>query len=463
MADQITTIASLPAGYPTLAGSIYALAATSRELWSNVAWRKMAVQRIAPMNEPFDAASFYDGNVLDSSIFEVQKILSKTITRRLRQLRFKKSNRSVEEDIVALHILRSFISSAVHAEAETQVQTRDSTVALRNLHKTGPENIPTFDTISDCSGRDMFPKVRVKLFDHSFNCKERLVELSVVDFKAIVKDTGTTVDESLINSIAGHTRTHIFVPAVSVQEAAPFHFLAIELAYKGIQMLFACAVVLGSTGGAWFGLTLSSLFPQRTAAGLYRSSYGQIILEDHKAFVAWRPVGTMWAGDPNGYFMSATVLLSDGWRDCLGYWIQYIVIFSFQWFKLEVRDTIGFGPYNKTRDAIRYILLAIEFLAVTAMGLFLQAKMPNRSWKARDRVAFVVYLAMLSTGLACVILGQKNFLNREWKFYLVSKVVDPIAAIGSVAAISISWREDRLVSPEGWILLWAMGACTLVW
>ena len=70
---------------------------------------------------------------------------------------------------------------------------------------------------------------------------------------------------------------------------------------------------------------------------------------------------------------------------------------------------------------------------------------------------------MLSGALACVVLGQKSFMKPIRKFYLVSKIVDPIAAVGSVAVMNVDWQENESLLPETWALLWAMGACTVVW
>lgn len=427
----------------------------------------MVPQATSP-NKTSYAASYHARNPQYRTIVEVQNFLSKTVTERMRQSWSRKSSRPVEGDIVTLHILRSFIDSAIRAETETYTGKHGSTMVLSSSDKTCSKNVAILDTIPDF-GREMFPKIRVKLFDYSrLHYKEKQVELSVADFTATIISAGATVDESLVNSIAIHTRTDIFIPVVSVQEAAPFRLLALEFCSKGRQMLFACLCILGSTGGAWFGLTLSSMLPHCPSAGIYRSSCGQFILEDpetgnHESFVEWRPVGTMWSDGPNGYVMPATALLSDGWRDCIGFWMEYVFLFTFQCFKLQVRDIIGYEPYFKTIDSIRYALLTIEFLGLVTLGLLLRKKMRKCSWKVKDRIAFFVYLIMLSACLACVILGQTHFLKPEWKFYLTSKLIDPAAAVGSVAAMSVFWQEDGSVSFERWGSVWALGACTLFW
>ena len=247
-------------------------------------------------------------------------------------------------------------------------------------------------------------------------------------------------------------------------------------------LLASLGVILGSTGGAWLALTLGSMFPQRIVAGIYASSYGQVLpkqemlgqalprqdmLGQHLCKNVWRPAGTIWTVRTDGstpYCIEPSAVFSDTWRTAVGYWMQYALLVVVQYFKLSLRRALEFGPYSITRDAIRYVLLVVELFTIITCGLTLRKqpqKLGSRRW--RSVIAGTVYLVMLSGALACVVLGQKGFMKPIRKFYLVSKIVDPIAAVGSVAVMNVDWQENESLLPETWALLWAMGACTVVW
>jgi hypothetical protein len=283
------------------------------------------------------------------------------------------------------------------------------------------------------------------------------------------KPTALFLKENVMQSIINHAQKGQFTTAVSIQAAAPFDLLAVEVAHKAIEIVLGCGIILGSTGGAWLGLTLASIFPQRIAAGIYASSYGQALsrqdmFSPQLGQDVWRPAGTMWTDGPATYCIPPSAVFSDTWRTAFGYWVQYAILLVVQYFKLKLRSAFEFGPYSITRDAIRHILLVIEFLTIITCILTLRKKpqkLGSRRWKSI--VAGAVYLIMLSSALACVVLGQKSFLKPIWKFYLVSKVIDPIAAIGSVAVMNLDWQENGSILPKTWALLWAVGACTVVW
>ena len=83
-------------------------------------------------------------------------------------------------------------------------------------------------------------------------------------------DTITTVVEKIVSFAQSPGLTSdVYVQAASTEEA-----FVVECAYKAIEILISISVVLGSTGGAWLGLTFGSMYPQRFAAGVYVSSYG---------------------------------------------------------------------------------------------------------------------------------------------------------------------------------------------
>ncbi|OCK93136.1 uncharacterized protein K441DRAFT_661897 [Cenococcum geophilum 1.58] len=471
MADQTTTIAALPAGYATMAGVIYAVAATSLTIWSHTAWVKMS--RIFPQKkaerDPFLQSKERRSKTHDTTTqASICHHLSKAITTRMRQVGTRKSKHSIEDLIAVFHLIYS------HLRQQSQVQQRTSDEESPETLATDTQVPPSLQSASFRSDLNSL-NILVKVVDFNGHENEVPANLTVSKLREIVtevvpkKPSPPILTGSVMESIMDHTQTGQFVTTVSIQAAAPFDLLVVELAYKAIEIAFGCGVILGSTGGAWLGLTLGSMFPQRIAAGIYASSYGQVLpreemLGQHLCKKVWCPVGTMWAEGSTSYYIEPSAVLSDTWRTAVGYWMQYALLVVVQYFKLSLRRALEFGPYSITRDAIRYILLVVELFTITTCGLTLRKqpqKLGSRGW--RSVIAGMVYLVMLSGGLACVVLGQKGFMKPIWKFYLVSKIVDPIAAVGSVAVMNVDWQENKSLLPETWALLWAMGACTVVW
>ena len=471
MADQTTTIAALPAGYATLAGVIYAVAATSPRIWSHTAWVKMS--QIFPQkkaeHDPFLQSKERRSETNDTTTqASICRHLSKAITTRMRQIGTRNSEHRNEDLIAVFHLVYS------HLRQHSQVQQRTSDEESPGTLATDTQVPPSLQSTFFRSDLD-FPDILVKVVDFSGHEKEVFAKLTVSSLRDVVtavvpkKPSAPILTESVMESIMNHAQTGQFVTTVSIQAAAPFDLLVVELAYKAIEIAFGCGVILGSTGGAWLGLTLGSMFPQRIAAGIYASSYGQALprqemLGQHLCKNVWRPAGTMWTDGSTSYYTEPSAVFSDTWRTAVGYWMQYALLVVVQYFKLSLRTALEFGPYSITRDAIRYVLLVVELFTIITCGLTLRKqpqKLGSRRW--RSVIAGSVYLVMLSGALACVVLGQKGFMKPIRKFYRVSKIVDSIAAVGSVAAMNVDWQENESLLPETWALLWAMGACTVVW
>ena len=465
MADQTTTIAALPAGYATLAGVIYAVAATSPRIWSHTAWVKMS--RIFPQKkserDPFLQSKQRRSETNDTTTqASICRHLSKAITTRMRQVGTQKSDQENENLVAVFHLVYSHLRQ--HSQVQQRTGDEESPETLATDTQVPPSPQPT-----SSSG---FPDTLVKVVDFRGHEKEVPTKLTVSSLQNLVTAVAPSapiLTESVMESIMNHAQTGQFVTTVSIQAAAPFDMLVVELAYKAIEIAFGCGVILGSTGGAWLGLTLGSMFPQRIAAGIYASSYGQALprqemLGQHPRKNVWCPAGTMWTDGSTSYYIEPSAVFSDTWRTAIGYWMQYALLVVVQYFKLSLRRALEFGSYSITRDAIRYILLVVELFTIITCGLTLRKqpqKLGLRRW--RSIIAGTVYLVMLSGALACVVLGQKGFMKPIRKFYLVSKIVDPIAAAGSVAAMNVDWQENESLLPETWALLWAIGACTVVW
>jgi hypothetical protein len=83
MADQNTTVAALPAGYATLAGVVYAVAASSSKIWAQIAWARMSqisFGNAAGSNHELNGG-ITAGVPEKSGEFNIMSALSKTITR----------------------------------------------------------------------------------------------------------------------------------------------------------------------------------------------------------------------------------------------------------------------------------------------------------------------------------------------------------------------------------------------
>ncbi len=165
-------------------------------------------------------------------------------------------------------------------------------------------------------------------------------------------------------SISTHTRTAQFSKAVFIQAVAPYEAVVVEVVYPAIELMLACAIILGSSGGAWLGLTLGSMFPQRVAAGLFVSSYGQklsrtqIIIQEKPH--AWRPAGTVWTEGPEPYLVPATGL-SDTWKNAIGYVLQYAMLAIGQSFRLPIRDALEFVLYPQPPGAFHLFVAVALF------------------------------------------------------------------------------------------------------
>ena len=478
MADQNTTVAALPAGYATLAGVVYAITASSTKIWGHIAWARMS--RVTFENGKMGNPLITPGAHADEakkSRASIRYNFSSVVTKRIRQLDFDGSDGTAEV-VAALHLLCSNTKiDVVHNQPRDEV--RPPGKGDQNYGVSGSEASPTNTPLlnrdnSSPLGDLAFPDIIVKSVPHRGDSRNTVISLTSAMLRRNIKQiasvdycakSGFLSDEFLVSTLA-YTKSDQFPKAVFIQAAAPYEAFMIEIIHKAVELVLACAIILGSSGGAWLGLTLGSMFPQRVAAGLFISSYGQRLskkqVAEQKRLHAWRPAGTVWTEGPEPYLVPATGL-SDVWRDTIGYALQYVMLMVVQYFKLSIRDALDFGPYNQTRDAIRYILLIIQCFALIVCGMNLGKKLKLSLYKPRTIISGTVYFIMLAAGLTCVILGQKSFLKPVWKFYLVSKIVDPIALVGSIAVMNLDWEGHSRLFAEKWILLWAIGACTVVW
>jgi hypothetical protein len=473
MADQNTTIASLPAGYATLAGVVYAVAATSPKVWSHIAWTRMSAifTKRAQRVDTIKTRKPSNASPNKRAAARLQLGLSRAITQQLQRPRLPDSSVVVNQ-IAVMHVICSNAQNGSFLRGREDEIGIDDPEALRHLGVSSADNsgneLSSMSPSTEIEPGAKFPAIDVYILRPRTPTSTTPVTLTVAEVRQValrIAPHMVGLIDAFISRCLEQANTDQFARRVNAQAAAPLKAVVIELVYKAIEVLVACGIILGSSGGAWLGLTLASMFPQRIAAGLFVSSYGQVLSREKSSSQSkphvWRPVGTVWTEpDAHSYVIPATVFISDHWRDAIGYWLQYLALFVVQRYKLQIRDALQFGPYNITRDAIRYILLVIEVFILIICGIIVREHFQR---SRRNIIAGTVYLATMSMGLTCVILGQKSFLKPVWKFYLTSRIVDPIAAIGSVAAMNVDLQEDGRVPPEKWVLLWAMGACTIVW
>lgn len=289
-----------------------------------------------------------------------------------------------------------------------------------------------------------------------------------------------------------------FPTRVAAQAIAKWDTLLIEAGYKGIEILFAISITLGSTGGAWLGLTLASIFPQRVAAGLYSSASGQALSRkeveegdgsSEHVFVSSGTMwiderggdsveeggassehvfvspGTVWADGENGYCVSPCLpwaWFEDDRRNQLGYWVQYILLYVLTWLKQDARNAVFGDGYVHTVDGTRYVVLVVEpvILAVCLWSL------KKKSWTWWRTVAALLYVAAWAMAITCMVWGQGKLDSIvHLDFLLIPRVVEPFAAIGSIAAVYAGAGDGRDLSlvAGSWGLLWAIGVCSAVW
>jgi hypothetical protein len=471
MADQVTTISALPAGYGTIAGLIYALTATPLSIRHNIAWVKMCQ---VVVHKPHQQA----GGSHSSAIEEIRGALSTRITKEMRQFGLHQTNASLERDIAALHILSSFLQDNTQGEEiiGNRKPSQKHNEIMRSVLPIGKATTHSKITqtndlhfSNDREGQTSLD-VLIQFVEHTGTHKEAdLRQISEKDFADSVASVKPSDEHGLsLQSMFQNLSFRTTRSVVMVQAAAPLEAMIIEVGYKAVELLFGCGIILGSTGGAWLGLTLSSLFPQRTAAGLYLSSYGQLVPAENdgdntrEAPYAWTPAGTVWTNGPESYRVLPREVLSDEWRNAVGYWIQYILFLLFQWFKLRVRNSLEFSPYIITRDIVRYILLVLVPFVHLICWIVIRREWKISKASARDILALVVYLIFLSAILVCLFLGQKAFVDTA-HFYIVGKITNFVAAVCCVAMMSLNVEDQRLLSSPKWVLLWTVGACTVVW
>lgn len=155
-----------------------------------------------------------------------------------------------------------------------------------------------------------------------------------------------------------------------------------------------------------------------------------------------RPAGMVWGSD---YCVHAT-----GWTDesrtAVGYTMMYGMLVVVQWFKIPIRQTLTFAEYYPTRDAVRYVVLGIEILiaGIMARRLYRQSAKRNMRQQLLSALIYVVCFGCTFVGL---ILAQHNFVEPLSSFMILSRVVDPIATIGSLAAMIFGRGESIAHEP----------------
>ena len=106
MADQNTTVAQLPAGYATLAGVVYAVAATSPKVWSHIAWTRMGAIFMKRAQRVDTIKTRQPSNTSSNKRARLQLGLSRAITQQLRRPRLPDSSVVVNQ-IAVMHVICS--------------------------------------------------------------------------------------------------------------------------------------------------------------------------------------------------------------------------------------------------------------------------------------------------------------------------------------------------------------------
>jgi hypothetical protein len=502
MSDQLTAISTLPAGYPTLVGVVYAIAMTSRNVWANIAWARMMQASRFPrprLREPQNTSSSNDrgsNKIVDSvlnNLRELEEALTRNITRCARHKRFDKSDRLAEREAATLHLIHSYrLAVMCNSPCEESnhfrtLLTQAAAIESLPLAKGAPEQaLPSPETDRAAANQNTVA-IEVRLLDPEFQADIKVVELGLRDLRDVLVSCGLPAVNRNHDLVPQQVLQYACRPAssrtVHVQQSASLDARFTEATFKIIEILLACGVILGSTGGAWLGLTLCSMFPVRISAGIFSSSFGQRLpdapiyvlqrdtppVQIDTANYRFRAAGTVWGRALNQEdYTIEPAALSDGLRVATGYSLQLALLLVFQHFKPTIRQALEFGSYRMTRDAVRYIVLVVipTVFVIDGRGLLLKRAASRTGPNNRSNIfCAVIYVWMLCGCWTCVLLGQKSFLKPIWKFYLVSEIVQPLAAIGSLALMGIDYDTDTdtMVTREKWFLLWAIGACTIVW
>lgn len=146
----------------------------------------------------------------------------------------------------------------------------------------------------------------------------------------------------------------------------------------------------------------------------------------------------------------------------MSYILQYICLATVQNFKLPLRDMLEFNNYSNTRETVRCIFLLIVegWIAVVITRLLCRRLLPEGFSMKNRLLPLIAYAGLYGAYLTAVILGQHNLMKPIERFYVVSKVVDPIAALGSGMAAMVSVNEE--LSTVRWMMIWAVGVCSAV-
>jgi hypothetical protein len=288
MSDQITNIATLPAGYPTLAGVLYAIATTSRNVWGHIAWARMAQAPLflrsrltGPENTSSnDSGSDTNVNSVLSNLLELEGALTRNVTRSARHERFGKSDGLAEKEPAILHLIHSYrLAMICTSSCEESTPFRNllahavtigSPLSEKDASK---QNLPSPD-IDRAAVNQNTVAIEVCLLDSGFQANVSVVELGLKDLKEVsascglsaVSRKGDLVPHQVLHQVLQYACRPAFSRTVHVQLSASSDALFIEAIFKIIEILFACGVIIGSTGGAWLGFTLCSMFPIRISS-----------------------------------------------------------------------------------------------------------------------------------------------------------------------------------------------------
>ncbi|KAI9856281.1 MAG: hypothetical protein M1824_005495 [Vezdaea acicularis] len=488
MGDQVTTVASLPAGYATLAGIVYAAIATEQKNWSCIVWNRITPafycqQYQNGWTEQGDQK--LEGN-LDQKQQQLIDALIRCITKHARSLSSSKKDKSMannEPQLVdwtaALYLLYSALvpvpepniesSDNLDSQADIHLRTSGDLSSVTGLEhdSNGDETLQPLPVSLDVTQMTIqvnMVKESIEKRQHEVICNKAWLQKTLQDDEIRhIHDPSITISE--LDKIISKVEEWLENPSTTlrrsenpifVQLAGPFEVFIIEVAFKAAEILFACAIVLGSTGGAWLGLTMASIFPTRRAAGVFTSAYGQVEPHNSTEQVSFHAAGMMWGFcycvHPHGWM--------DESRVAVGYILQYGCLVAVQHFKVPLRSLLEFNTYSYTRDAIRYIVLVLELIFIVSMTHLLYRQLHKKTSPKIRLIPVVLYAVFLGGCITCLILAQHDFMKPLPKFYRLSKLVDPIAAAGSFIAAMIT--VERVVSAEIWIMIWAVGVCSAV-
>jgi hypothetical protein len=262
MGDQLTTVASFPAGFATLAGLIYAVVATPSAMWFNTCWSRMscwtALGRVA--HPAFSQKQMWEPTCAhqDEDIKRICHVLARMVTQKLRKItQSGEEVHEVEELIANLHFLlcprKRWTEEPLTRDTDSRVGFELSLLTSETSQEVS-EHLPPPDTPS-VEQPPLKPKMEVAVGIQDYQRRstrhnvlitpEKLRHRAEVALKYISANPGPLLQNVNFHDLMiASTQGKPLPKTIFAQKAAPWDVLITGIGLKGIEMLFSLASYL---------------------------------------------------------------------------------------------------------------------------------------------------------------------------------------------------------------------------